>query len=37
MNKFLCKTRFYMMHMENNLKLLQEIHYNLPNNKILKV
>ena len=37
MNKFLIKIRFYTMPMENNLNLLQEKHYNQPNNRILRV
>lgn len=37
MNKFLIKIRFYTMRMENNLNLLQEKHYNQPNNRILNI
>jgi hypothetical protein len=37
MNKCLIKIRFYTMRMENNLNSFQEKHYNLTNNRILKV
>lgn len=37
MNKLLIKIRFYTMHMENNLNLFQEQHYNQPNNRVLIV